>query len=248
MQVKDAAKPQGLFRDAQRPTARFLKGKLASEILGVSGSCLRNWANTGRLRCVRSPGGIRLYDVDSVRGERRQRKDRRDAADPADKLVTNDRIDAVYCRVSSSKQRADLARQAAHLVELCGKDDPKVFQDVGSGLNFKRRGLRALLERCLEGDVRSIAVAHRDRLCRFGYELLEWLVVDRCGVELVVLETDRPEQATPESELTKDLLAILHVFSSRVCGLRRYDRRGTGRGQGEERRRASEAGEATGGA
>ena len=184
MRGGDATQPDGLLQTARSPAARFLKGKLTSAILGVSGSCLRNWANAGRIRCVRSPGGIRLYDVDSVRGEQQQQR-QRGAGDPTT-ATADARIDAVYCRVSSSKQRADLARQAAHLVERCGKDAPQVFQDVGSGLNFKRRGLRALLGRCLEGDVRSVTIAHRDRLCRFGYELLEWLVVDRCGVELVV--------------------------------------------------------------
>eukprot|EP00966_Prymnesium_polylepis_P260674 6021180-Prymnesium_polylepis.3 len=160
-------------------STKWIKGKLASSILGVSGSCLRNWANNGKIQCVRSPGGIRLYDTLSVTAL--------SATDTAAAAgVRDSRVDLAYCRVSSAKQRADLARQAEHLRRRCqaaGKA-VEVVQDVGSGLNFKRRGLRSLLARCLDGGVRSVTVASRDRLCRFGFELLEWLVVERCGVGL----------------------------------------------------------------
>ena len=94
----------------------------------------------------------------------------------------------------------------------------EIIQDVGGGLNWKRKGLLSLLERLHSGDKLQVVVAHRDRLARFGFELLVWLV-ERNGGQVVVLGgTDH----SPEQELTEDILAILHTFSCRLHGLRRY--------------------------
>jgi len=76
-----------------------------------------------------------------------------------------------YCLLSSNKQRDDLARQVAYLHGLF--PDAEVIKDIGSGLNYKRKGLRAVLERIMRGDKLTIVVAHRDRLTRFGFELIE---------------------------------------------------------------------------
>ena len=96
--------------------------------------------------------------------------------------------------------------------------DAEIVSDVGSGLNFKRRGLLAILERLHQGDKLRVVVAYRDRLARFGTELIETLL-ERNGGELVVLNQ---RDLSPEEELTTDLLAILTVFGARVNGLRRY--------------------------
>ena len=96
--------------------------------------------------------------------------------------------------------------------------DAEIIRDVGSGLNFKRKGLLAILERLHQGDKLRVVVAYRDRLARFGTELIETLL-ERNGGELVVLNQ---RDLSPEEELTTDLLAILTVFGARVNGLRRY--------------------------
>ena len=96
--------------------------------------------------------------------------------------------------------------------------DAEIVRDIGSGLNFKRKGLLAILERLHQGDKLRVVVAYRDRLARFGTELIETLL-ERNGGELVVLNQ---RDLSPEEELTTDLLAILTVFSARVNGLRRY--------------------------
>ena len=97
--------------------------------------------------------------------------------------------------------------------------EAEIIKDFGSGINFKRKGLRTLLERVLRGDKLRIVVAHRDRLARFGGEVIQFLV-EQNGGEVVVLE--KTLYGSPEEELTADLLAILHVFSCRMPGLRRY--------------------------
>ncbi len=103
---------------------------------------------------------MRLYDEEDLRtkGAKKSEPERTDTI--------------CYCRVSSSKQRDDLARQVAYLHGLF--PDAEVIKDVGfSGLNYKRKGLRAILERIVRPDKLTIVVAHRDRLTRFGFELIE---------------------------------------------------------------------------
>lgn len=88
-----------------------------------------------------------------------------------------------------------------------------------SGLNFKREGLKALLERSLRGDQLTVVVAHRDRLARFGFDLIEWLI-ERNGGPVVVLS--KAHHTSPSDELLQDLLAVLGGFVARRPGLRKY--------------------------
>ena len=94
----------------------------------------------------------------------------------------------------------------------------EIVSDIGGGLNFRRKGLVSLLERLHRGDKLRIVVAHRDRLARFGFELIQWLAEQNGGGIVVLDNTDY----SPEQELTQDILAILHTFSCRLHGLRRY--------------------------
>ena len=125
-------------------------------------------------------------------------------------------ISCVTAGVSSAQQRGHLDRQVAQMRELY--PDAEIVTDVAGGLNWQRKGLLSILERLHRGDKLDVVVAHRDRLARFGFELIEWLVEQNGGAVLVLNQPD----ASPESELTEDLLAILHTFSCRMHGLRRY--------------------------
>ena len=170
----------------------------AAERLGLHPQTLRRYAAQGKIPYYRNAGGQRLYDVDAyLRGR----------AAPA--VVC-------YCRVSSVKQRGDLQRQVEQMRGLY--PDAEIVSDIAGGLNWRRKGLRAILERLHRGDKLTLVVAHRDRLARFGFELIQWLV-EQNGGSIVVL--NQPD-ASPESELTEDLLAVLHTFSCRMHGLRRY--------------------------
>jgi len=99
--------------------------------------------------------------------------------------------------------------------------DAEIIQDVGSGLNFKRKGLQALLVRFMRGEQLTIVVACRDRLCRFGFELFQFMA-EQNGGKIVVL--DRIVYC-PETELTNDILAILHVFSCRMHSRQSYSKK-----------------------
>lgn len=92
--------------------------------------------------------------------------------------------------------------------------------DIGSGLNFRRRKFLTILERVLSGDVQRLVVAHPDRLVRFGFELVKWLC-ERTGCKLVVLNE---RKLSPEQELVADMLSIIHCFSSRLYGKRKYQK------------------------
>ena len=96
--------------------------------------------------------------------------------------------------------------------------DAEIVSDIGGGLDFRRKGLVSLLERLHRGDKLRMVVAHRDRLARFGFELIQWLAEQNGGGVLVLNNADY----SPEQELTQDILAILHTFSCRLHGLRRY--------------------------
>jgi len=94
----------------------------------------------------------------------------------------------------------------------------RIVKDIGSGINFKRKGLKAILESAISGNKLKIISAHRDRLARFGFDLIRW-IIEKSGGEVVVLNQNN---LSPEAELTQDLLTILHVFSCRMHGLRSY--------------------------
>jgi len=179
----------------------FLPSRKACKELGVTANALRRWANDGQIRYIRNPAGQRLYDVESfVRGSR-------------------PKVGVVYARVSSAKQRDDLGRQVEYLKQRYPRHE--VVEDVGSGLNFKRKGLISLLERAHSGDIQEVVVAHRDRLCRFGFDLLVF-VLGQNGCKIVVLDDTR---SSPQQELVTDLLNIVHVFSCRLHGLRGYSKK-----------------------
>jgi len=176
----------------------YIPSRKAAKALGVHPNTLRKYADNGRIESIRNEAGQRLYNVASyIQGQ-------------------TSPVTVCYCRVSSAKQKDDLARQVVYMQEKFPR--ATIIKDVGSALNFKRKGLQTLLESLLCGNKLTLIVAHRDRLCRFGFELFEWMVKQNGG-ELLVLNN---VTYSPEKELTTDLLSILHVFSCRMHGLRRY--------------------------
>lgn len=179
----------------------YIPLRKAVEFLGLHANTLRKYADEGKIKSIKNEAGQRLYDVESYQ---------RDATDTAT---------ICYCRVSSAKQQDDLLRQVEFMQERY--PDAEIVKDIGSGLNFKRKGLQALLVRLLRGDQLTIVVACRDRLCRFGFELFEFMAEQNGGRVLVLDKTVH----CPETELTADLLSILHVFSCRMHGLRSYSQK-----------------------
>ncbi|WP_407892825.1 IS607 family transposase [Scytonema sp. NUACC26] len=179
--------------------ANYVPARVATTKLGVTLRTLLRWEEAGKIKTIKTPNGQRRYDLDSVIPVRQP-----------------DKPTVLYARVSSHSQKSDLERQIQFLsVEYPGCE---VVKDIGSGLNFKRKGLLALLERILSGDVGVVVVANKDRLCRFGFDLIAWMA-KRSHCEILVLNNN---VLSPEREMLEDVLAIIHVFSCRLYGLRKY--------------------------
>lgn len=190
---------------------QWLSAYRAPGAIGVTARTLRNWEQAGIIKAKRSPTGQRLYDLSSLRGRVSGAR-----GDEGERIV--------YARVSSGKQREDLERQVESLRAQFPRH--RVVRDIGSGINWRRPGLQAILQLCLRGALRELVVAHRDRLSRLAFELLEFLVV-QSGGELKVL--DGGANSSDDGELGEDLLSIVHVFSCRHYGRRKYARARNGK-------------------
>lgn len=128
---------------------------------------------------------------------------------------------AAYCRVSSAGQKKELVNQINFVTDFAnarGLVIDKVYKDIGSGLNYKRKYFLELTKKIQEGLISEIIIAHKDRFVRFGFEWFEWLC-DNYNVKLTVINDER---LSPTEEITKDLMDIIHVFSCRLYGLRSY--------------------------
>lgn len=180
--------------------------KEAREMLRITATTLRTWDKLGKIKTTRTPTGIRLYSRKSIQ-----------------EILTKNGMDDkkkdkyAYCRVSCKKQKDDLGRQVKFYTD--NYPGYKVIQDIGSGINFKRHGLQTILEQSMQGKISEVLVSHRDRLCRFAFELIEW-ILNKNNVKLVVL--DKETHISNDQELAEDVLAIIHVYSCRQMGKRRY--------------------------
>ena len=167
----------------------------ASTKLHVTTQTLRRWAAQGKIQFITTDGGHRRYYIPPTN-------------------TNGQRI--IYCRVSSKKQKADLQRQ----IKLLRKKYPsyQLVTDIASGLNYKRPGLNSILEQLFNHDLKEVVVAHKDRLTRFSFDLLQWIFF-QFGAKITVLQS---KNCSPQQELVEDLIAITTVFSARIHGSRKY--------------------------
>ncbi|MDY0960821.1 IS607 family transposase [Massilia sp. CFBP9026] len=190
----------------------MLKTGAAARRLGVTPKTLQRWDRCGTFSpLARSPTGLRLYSETQI-AERIGLQSR-----PAPYRIIG------YCRVSSAAQKPDLRNQRRVLEEFCtarGLANVEFIEEIGGGLNFKRPRLLELTDAIGRGEVRTLVLAHRDRLTRFGYEWFEHIAHEH-GCELLVLNQER---MSPEQEMVQDMMTIVHCFSSRLYGLRNYRR------------------------
>ena len=179
----------------------FKPSQLA-EKLKVSKETLRIWSEQGKIKTTNTEGGHRRY----IYNEDTKNKE------------TN--FNFIYARVSSKKQENDLKRQVDFLQKLYPKH--KVITDIGPGINFNRKGFNNIIKAVIAGTVKEIVVAHKDRLCRFGYELVENLC--KYFSTTITVVDDNDDKSASE-ELTEDLLSIITVFTARFYGKRKYNKR-----------------------
>ena len=186
----------------------MLSIKEASEFLGVSMDTLRRWERTGKITSFRTEGGHRRYEKKDLI---KFKKD--DSVEP--------RITIAYCRVSSSDQKEDLQGQIQNVSQYCIANGYQfqVISDLGSGLNYNKKGLRELMELICSNQIERIVVNYKDRLIRFGFELIEQL----CSIYHVRIEViNLTEDKTYEEELVEDVLSVITVFSAKLYGARSH--------------------------
>jgi len=182
----------------------LLTSKQACKALNVHPNTIRRWARDGNIVCKKTAGGHNRYDIETPVPQSKQKEPK-------------EAKNIIYCRVSSGKQKADLQRQVAYMREKYAGYE--VIQDIGSGLNYKRTGFQRLLGLIMRNEVSTLAIAERDRLCRFGYDMCAFICESFNTAIVVDRETD---QKSPSEEMVQDVMSIIHVFSAKMCGKRRY--------------------------
>lgn len=185
---------------------RFIKIGKAAELLGVSIQTLRRWEEQNTLLPDRkTEGGTRYYNVDKLFNHQK---------------ISSD-LTIAYTRVSSHDQKEDLKRQSSLLTSYCMAHgwNYEVIEDLGSGMNYSKKGLKRLLDLILDAKIKRLVIAHKDRLLRFGAELIFSLCQAR-QVEVIIV--NRSEETSFEEELAQDVLEIITVFAARLYGARSH--------------------------
>lgn len=181
----------------------YISASQAKKFCNYSPSSLVRWAEEGKIRIIRSPGGKRFYHIEDIK--------KIAGLENEDAIPRRDTI--CYARVSSKKQKEDLERQIEYLKSHC--PGSKVVRDIGSGLNYHRRGLQCLLNKVVSGTIGKVVVTYKDRLCRYGIELIEWIFTQH-NVELVVLCQE--VETVETEEFATDIVDICNYFVSKYNG------------------------------
>jgi len=181
--------------------------KEAANALGVSVQTLRRWEKEGKVLPVqRTAGGQRRFNLHSLQT-------------PQPVLKTHESPTLAYARVSSHDQKEDLVRQEKMLEMFCSSKgwEFEILSDLGSGMNYQKRGLKKLLQKILNQNISRLVLTHKDRLLRFGAELI-FAICEEKQIEVVLI--NQGNEPSFEEELAADVLEIITVFSARLYGSR----------------------------
>lgn len=179
----------------------------AAKIKGVSASTLRRWELEGKLIPERTASGHRRYDLAQLLG-----------------IKSELSYTIGYCRVSSYDQKDDLARQRQVLELFCAQNgwQYQIIEDLGSGLNYSKKGLKRLIKLIVDSKVERLVLTHKDRLLRFGSELI-FSLCEQFGTEVLII--NRTEDVSFEEDLASDVLEIITIFSARLYGSKSHKNR-----------------------
>lgn len=196
----------------------YVSGKKASQILGVHQRTLYNWEEKKIIDTIRTPGGKRMYNVEKYLQTLEHNKSNITKVNiPAINKKINGRY-ILYARVSSNGQKNDLNRQ----INLLQQKYPKyeLIKDIGSGMNLNRKGLLKIIDLAIDGKLKELVIVHKDRLCRFGYKLIDRLIKKYSNGKIIVIEEKSSKE--PKEELVDDVLQIMNIFVAKVNGMRKY--------------------------
>lgn len=185
------------------------KPKDFAALLGVTVRTLQRWDNDGILHAYRTPTNRRYYTYDQYLQFKGIKAD----------IYTRDVV--IYARVSTKNQKDDLQNQVEFLKQFCnarGMVVNQCIEDFGSGLNYNRKKWNDLLDQVMENKIQTIVISNKDRFIRFGYDWFEKFC-NKFNTEIIAVNNDT---FSPNEELVQDIISILHVFSCRLYGLRKY--------------------------
>lgn len=189
--------------------SKHYKPKEFAELLNVSVITLQRWDNNGKLKAFRTPTNRRYYTYEQYLEYKGIHK------------KNNDRKTIIYTRVSTANQKDDLKNQVDFLRQYAnakGMIIDEVIEDYGSGLNYNRKKWNKLIDECMTNEIDTIIITHKDRFIRFGYDWFERFLA-KFNVDIIVVNN---ESFSPQEELVQDIISILHIFSCRIYGLRKY--------------------------
>ena len=189
----------------------MIKPKEMAKRLNVTVQTLQNWDKKGTLKAHRTPTNRRFYTEDQYTKFVGQTTD-------------DDRLNVAYARVSTYNQKDDLQDQLAFIRQYANAKGVILDQeitDIGSGLNYKRKKWNQLLNMVMENKINQIFITYQDRFVRFGFDWFENLCKQHCTKIIVI---NKPS-TSPDQELVNDLISIIHVFSCRLYGLRKYKKK-----------------------
>lgn len=184
-----------------------LTAQQTKDILGCCTKTLQEWDKKGLIEVKRTAGGRRRYNVKKYADDNN-----------LPELVKEPEIrrNVIYSRVSSHDRKDDLERQTKLLQEKY--PDYEVVHDIGSGINFQRRGLQKIIQYAVENQLNEIVITYKDRLCRIGYDMIEFIIKKYSNGKITILN---PSDENRTDEITKDLIEIITVYSSKIHGTRR---------------------------
>ena len=166
-----------------------------------------------QIETMRTPGGKRMYNVKKYL-EFKNEKPVKTNNSEINKLIENNGK-YLYARVSSLGQKENLVRQEKY-------PNYKLISDIGSGMNLNRKGLRSLIDKSIKGEVKEVVIVHKDRLCRYGYELIEDIIKKYSNGKIIII--DNLEKEEPKEELVEDVLEIMNIFVAKINGTRKYSK------------------------
>ena len=193
----------------------YVGGQEASRILGVHQRTLYIWEDKKLIDTIRTPGGKRMYNVNKYINDN---KENLKMNGNNDNININNKQNICYIRVSSISQKDDLERQRQVMVKKYPSYE--IIEDIGSGLNLNKRGIKKIIKLGIEGKINELVIAYKDRLTRFGYELIEEIIKDYSKGKIIVI--NETKKLKPEEELVSDVMALMNVYVAKMNGLRKY--------------------------
>ena len=187
----------------------YMSIKKFADAIGVTEQTLRNWDKSGKLKpAYRSESGYRYYSdlqLSKYTGTMTSECDK-------------ERVTVGYCRVSTSKQKENLERQKDCVRQYCIAKGYRyqLIEDIGSGINYRKKGLQDLLTLVMTNSVDRIVVMYKDRLVCFGFELIEFI----CKFHDVEIEIIEVNEKSEQEELVEDLIQVITVFGAKLSGKR----------------------------